>query len=71
MSSDKQLLKQATSWADETHKQMLAATLLNPSLITFRSMATDEPEIFVYRKLLAELCQPYKPKQLPELLVSN
>ena len=57
----------AKKWANDLHRDMIAATLLDPSLICFRSVATDEPESVVRAKLMNELIASFTPKQVPDL----
>jgi hypothetical protein len=54
-------------WANEVHRDMIAATLFDPNLICFRSVATDEPESVVRAKLMDELTREFRPKQIKEL----
>ena len=57
----------AQKWADDMHRDLVAATLLDPSLICFRSVATDEPENVVRRELMQQMIGTYVPKKIPDL----
>jgi hypothetical protein len=57
----------AQQWAADVHCDVIAATLLDPNLITFRSAATDEPEAVVRYKLLAEMIGEFKPRHVKDL----
>ena len=58
-SKEKQIQKNAEEWTSAMHKEMVAATLMNPTLITYRSLALGIPEIEVIRNLEEELCRTY------------
>lgn len=53
------IIKDAEDWATAMHREMVAATLMDPSLIAFRSLALDIPEVEVRRRLEEELCKKY------------
>jgi hypothetical protein len=46
---------------------MIAATLLDPNLICFRSVATDQPESVVRAQLMDEMTRDFKPKHVKDL----
>lgn len=52
----------AGKWANDLHRDMMAATLLDPNLICFRSVATDEPESVIRTNLMNSLVSEYTPK---------
>jgi hypothetical protein len=54
-------------WANELHRDMIAATLLDPNLICFRSVATDVPESVVRARLLDEMTRDFRPNQMKDL----
>jgi hypothetical protein len=66
-SDAQQVATASQDWANELHRDMLAAALLDPNLICFRSVATDEPEAIVRARLMDEMVKEYKPKQVKEL----
>ena len=55
MDKKEEIRKNAKVWKSEIQKEMIAATLMNPSLITLRSLALGIPEIEVRRRLEEEL----------------
>ena len=59
----------ASKWATDLHRDMVAATLLDPNLMCFRSVATDEPESVIRTDLMNSLVGEYDPKQhmIPDL----
>ena len=59
----------ASKWATDLHRDMVAATLLDPNLMCFRSVATDEPESVIRTNLMNSLVTEYDPKQhmIPDL----
>ena len=59
MDKTEEMKKNAKEWNSEIHKEMIAATLMNPSLITLRSLALGIPEIEVRRRLEEELTKDY------------
>jgi hypothetical protein len=61
------ITQESQEWANELHRDMTAATLLDPSLVCFRSVATDEPESIVRARLMEEMIRDYKPKQVKDL----
>ena len=59
----------ASKWANDLHRDMMAATLLDPNLICVRSVATDEPESVIRTNLMNSLVAEYNPKEhmIPDL----
>lgn len=55
-------------WANDLRLDMLAATLLDPNLICFRSVATDQHEALVITDLMNQMSQQYVPRPVPDLL---
>ena len=55
------IIKESEEWATAMHREMVAATLMDPSLIAFRSLALGIPEVEVRRRLEEELCVKYTP----------
>ena len=47
MTLNPDLIDQSQEWADSVHRDMLAATLLDPNMIAFRSAALDVPEAII------------------------
>ena len=62
-----EVAQSAQEWANDLHRDMLAATLLDPSLICFRSVALDEPESVIRAKLVNEMIDNFKPKAIVDL----
>ncbi|EAX92643.1 hypothetical protein TVAG_349900 [Trichomonas vaginalis G3] len=56
-----EIINEAIKWTAATRKDMIAAVLMDPSLIAFRSIALDVPEVEIRRKLEQQLCEGYKP----------
>lgn len=63
----KKVIGLSQEWANQVHRDMIAATLLDPNLICFRSVATDEPEEVIRAKLMDEMTQKYVPKAHKDL----
>jgi hypothetical protein len=61
------ITQRTQDWANEVHRDMIAATLFDSNLICFRSVATDEPESVVRAKLMDEMTREFRPKQIKEL----
>lgn len=51
------IIRDAIKWTEMTKKDMIAAVLLDPSLVAFRSIALDIPEVEIRRKLEQQLCE--------------
>ena len=56
---EQKMIKDAEDWTAAMHREMVAATLMNPSLITYRSLALGIPEAEVRRRLEEDLCKKY------------
>lgn len=62
-----EIAKSSQQWANDLHRDMLAATLLDPTLICFRSVATDEPESVIRARLVNEMIQNFTPRPVEDL----
>ena len=60
-------IRNSQQWASNVHRDMIAANLLDPNLICFRSVATDEPESIIRADLMNQMAKEYKPKPRKEL----
>ncbi|KAH0791451.1 hypothetical protein GPJ56_004666 [Histomonas meleagridis] len=60
-------IKNSQQWANAVRRDAIAATLLDPNLMCFHSVATDEPESVVRSKLMEQMASGYKPSPIREL----
>ncbi|KAK8890914.1 hypothetical protein M9Y10_028114 [Tritrichomonas musculus] len=67
-SSTEELIDDSKKWANDVKLDMIAATLLDPNLICFRSVATDQPEEVVITDLMDQMSQQYVPHQVKDLI---
>ena len=66
-STAQEALRNSQQWANEVRRDSISATLLDPNLMCFHSVATDEPESVVRSKLMEQMSSGYKPKPIKEL----
>ena len=60
-------IEKSKAWANDIKLDMLAATLLDPNLLCFRSVATDQPEEVVKTNLMDQMSQQFTPKPVKDL----